>query len=350
MDKNLLCFAKQYISKNLSGGNPVSNSEILAFIRVELMLLFYRVLPSLYLDLDERSNFPSAGQGMDYYAQYREILHGLSVSGTSSQVSTTAWTPPMQHDREMAATMEVVRRTGAEIAFVSGVTQVGLDDDLLRMRSKMVVNHGFSQINIPCKGLGVIHHGAVSVTAGLYIDDIPEPTIHAELALFETNNIIQLTASQRTTEWFNQRCFRITGTGALAVWWRHFAGCSRLGSSGGEQLPTSVKATSNILGLKYLAEPADGDCIDDRDWVYTRHALSAFPIAQFKIICRLKLLLAVSGNKSCLIERILSSTGLIRPDAEHPVLEILLEKWFMLPLGSSMAMREGTLNEANVLP
>ncbi|KAI2504420.1 hypothetical protein MHU86_10009 [Fragilaria crotonensis] len=38
------------------------------------------------------------------------------------------------------------------------------------------------------------------------------------------------------------------------------------------------------------------------------------------------------------------------PEAEHPVLEILLEKWFMSPFGSSMAMREGTLNEANVLP
>jgi hypothetical protein len=50
------------------------------------------------------------------YARYRQILHGLSISGTSRQVSTTAWTPPMQHDREMAAAMEVVRRTGAEIA------------------------------------------------------------------------------------------------------------------------------------------------------------------------------------------------------------------------------------------
>ena len=75
----------------------------------------------------------------------------------------------MQHDREIAAAMEVVRRTDAEIAFVSGVTQVGLGDDLLRMRLKMVVNHGFSQINNPSKGLGVIHHGAVSVTTGSYI-------------------------------------------------------------------------------------------------------------------------------------------------------------------------------------
>jgi hypothetical protein len=81
----------------------------------------------------------------------------------------------------------------------------------------------------------------------------------------------------------------------------------------------------------------------------TRDKLSAFPIAQLTIICCLKLL-AVSGNKSCLIKRLLSSTGLIRPEAEHPVLEIILEKWFMLPLGLSMAMREGALNEANVLP
>ena len=58
-------FCQANINKNLSG-NPVSSSEILAFIMVELMLLFYRVLPSLYFDLDERSNFPSAGQGKDY--------------------------------------------------------------------------------------------------------------------------------------------------------------------------------------------------------------------------------------------------------------------------------------------
>jgi hypothetical protein len=56
-------------------------------------------------------------------------------------------------------------------------------------------------------------------------DDIPKPTIHAALALIKTNNIIQLTASRRTSEWFNQRRFHITGTGALAVW-RHFASSS----------------------------------------------------------------------------------------------------------------------------
>jgi hypothetical protein len=167
MDPNLLAHVKQFINKNVSG-DPVSASEILAFIRVELMLSFYRVSPSLYFDIDERANFPSAGQGMDFI-RYRHVLKALSRSGTSRQESTSSWTPPMQHDREMAAEMDIVRTSGAEIAFVKGVTQVGLDDDLLRMRSKRVTDHGFSQINNPAKGLGVIHHGAVSVVTGLYI-------------------------------------------------------------------------------------------------------------------------------------------------------------------------------------
>ena len=65
--------------------------------------------------------------------------------------------------------MDIVRTTGSELAFVSGVTKVALDDDLLRMRSKKVLAAGYNHINDPAKGLGVIHHGAVSVGTGLYI-------------------------------------------------------------------------------------------------------------------------------------------------------------------------------------
>ena len=93
------------------------------------------------------------------------VSPGLVLQG--SNVCT--WTPPRSHDREMAAVMDIVRTTGAELAFVSGVSQIALDDDLLRMQSKGVIEHGFLQINNPCKGLGVIHHAAVSVVTGLYI-------------------------------------------------------------------------------------------------------------------------------------------------------------------------------------
>jgi hypothetical protein len=44
----------------------------------------------------------------------------------------------------------------------------GLDDDLLRLCSRKVVLEGYSQINNPNKGLGVIHHGAVSNCTSLY--------------------------------------------------------------------------------------------------------------------------------------------------------------------------------------
>jgi hypothetical protein len=37
------------------------------------------------------------------------------------------------------------------------------------MQSKRVIDHGFLQINYPCKGLGVLHDGAVSVVTGLNI-------------------------------------------------------------------------------------------------------------------------------------------------------------------------------------
>jgi hypothetical protein len=51
---------------------------------------------------------------------------------------------------------------------VSGVTDIGLDDDLLRLRSRQVVLEGYSHPNNPNKGLGVIHHGAVSNCTALY--------------------------------------------------------------------------------------------------------------------------------------------------------------------------------------
>jgi hypothetical protein len=67
MEANLLGHVKQFINKNLASGDPVSTSEILAFIRIELMLMFYQVSPVLYFDMDERANFPLAGQGMDLH-------------------------------------------------------------------------------------------------------------------------------------------------------------------------------------------------------------------------------------------------------------------------------------------
>ncbi|KAI2512812.1 hypothetical protein MHU86_1600 [Fragilaria crotonensis] len=420
--------------------------------------------------MDERANFPSAGQGMDLI-RYREILKALSRSGTSRQESASTWTPPMQHDREMAAAMEIVRSTGSELAFVAGVTQVGLDDDLLRMRSKRVINHGFSQINNPCKGLGVIHHGAVSVVTGLYIgghvaargestldcvkilqrsmtgvssesqirldgntffwdrgyggvngevnqwsvsvgamllgttkrmrsfpftyDQHPGPdrrliaekgasahywatkairngsrvthqyalasrnglggwfsckrlmTDDEVIRLFEADHVEQLTDTQRSPEWFNQRQFRITGTTALALWKRyaHRARYTASVTSGGE-LSHNILSSCKILGLKCSNELIPNEAVADR--IYSRHELVGLSVAHLKDICRAKSLL-VTGSKTILIDRVLSWGGSDQSNGECPILELLLEKWFMSPFASSTSMREGTLNESNVL-
>ena len=65
----------------------------------------------------------------------------------------------MSHNTHMATAMMIIRRSCSDI---------GLDNDLLRLRSRKVVLEGYSQINNPNKGLGVIHHGAVSNCTPLY--------------------------------------------------------------------------------------------------------------------------------------------------------------------------------------
>ena len=74
----------------------------------------------------------------------------------------------MSHNRELATAMALVRRICAEVAFIPGTTDIGLDDDLLRLRSRRVVLEGYSHTNNPNKGLGVVHHGAVSNCTSLY--------------------------------------------------------------------------------------------------------------------------------------------------------------------------------------
>ena len=138
----------------------------------------------MYFDPANVSNFPSSTAGMSPHC-YMQILKALNTSShdqrmqvvcgssgrtvdSSCSLSVGVWKPPMSHNTEMAHAMEILRRSCAEIAFIPGTTDIGLDDDLLRLRSRRVVLEGYSQINNPNKGLGVIHHGAVSNCTSLY--------------------------------------------------------------------------------------------------------------------------------------------------------------------------------------
>ena len=119
----------------------------------------------MYFDPVNVCSFPSSTSGMSGL-RYSQILKALNTN--SSQVpkprfqnsstdrtisrdvtSSGLWRPSMAHNRELATTMELVRRTNAEIAFVAGVTDIGLDDDLLRLRSRQVVLEGYSHNKQP---------------------------------------------------------------------------------------------------------------------------------------------------------------------------------------------------------
>ena len=134
----------------------------------------------MYFTEDNTANFPSAktvGMTLARYLQILQCLNANSNVRTRSAVcgyspkyssATGVWQPPMTHNRDLATAMALVRRICSELAFIPGTTDVGLDDDLLRLRSRKVVLEGYSQINNPNKGLGVIHHGAVSNCTSLY--------------------------------------------------------------------------------------------------------------------------------------------------------------------------------------
>jgi hypothetical protein len=74
----------------------------------------------------------------------------------------------MSHNRELATAMAILRRTCAKVAFIPGATDIGLDDNLLRLLSRNLVVEGYWHINNPNKGMGAIHHDAVSKCTSLY--------------------------------------------------------------------------------------------------------------------------------------------------------------------------------------
>ena len=89
-----------------------------------------------------------------------------------------------------------------------------------------------------------------------------EPAENETIERFEAENVEQLTASQRSPEWFNQRQFRITGTSALAIW-KRYAHMARSRADGGE-LSHSLCGTCKVLGLKYSNEPIPDEAVADR--------------------------------------------------------------------------------------
>jgi hypothetical protein len=129
--------------------------------------------------------------------------------------------------------MGIVRTTGSELAFIPGVTKVALDDNLLRMRSKKVLAAGYNINNNPTKGLGVIHHGAVSVRTGLYIG--------GHVAALKESTLDCVKILQRSmTGVSSESQIRLVGT--TFFWDRGYGGTE------GEVNQWTIKAGANLLG------------------------------------------------------------------------------------------------------
>ena len=103
------------------------------------------------------------------HRRYADALKALGKSSATYYDNYGNWTPPMQHDRILADVMERVCRNCADICFVERTTIPSLDDDLLRLRSTRACTFGLQHTNNPKKGLGVVHHGMVSICTGLYL-------------------------------------------------------------------------------------------------------------------------------------------------------------------------------------
>ena len=160
---------------------------------------------------------------------------------------------PMSHDREMAAAMDIVCTTGAKLAFVSGVSQIALDDDLLCMQSKRVIDYGFSQIIIPCKGLGVIHHATVSVVTGLYIGG------HVAARGESTLDCVKIL--QRSTAGVSSKS-QIKLNGYTFLWDQGFGGTD------GEVNQWSIAAEATLLGTakRMISFPFTYVQMPGKDW------------------------------------------------------------------------------------
>jgi hypothetical protein len=166
----------------------IEMAEVLLFVEVELMMCFYHCSPSMYYH-SEFSDRYTAKDGISE-ARYRLFLQALSSTKQFKIFHPLyEWRAPFQSDAYTAEVADQFRKHCAGLAFVNGVSAVGLDDDHLRKRSKEVAKCGYTQMNNPKKGQGVVHHAIVVLTTGLFAGgQVP----HGGESIFESVSILQM--------------------------------------------------------------------------------------------------------------------------------------------------------------
>ena len=158
---------RDFINKHLD--DKISFSEMQAFIAVELALSFYTCTPGRFFDKKNEDMYPQSRLIPLSKRRYIGILSALgSKPGKTNGDSSVCWSAPLGHSREISRALQTSRTICSSIAYVDRISILSMDDDLLRLRSSQVDAFGLAATNNPKKGLGVTHHGVVSLCTNLF--------------------------------------------------------------------------------------------------------------------------------------------------------------------------------------
>ena len=153
--------------------------EAFAFLCDTCYLAYYKTSPDQYFTSNPRPRFFKPPFSLSY-KQYRVFLNALKSKETISafepgdevhigEFYVNSWDAPLAPNPDLSTAFKEIRQFCASIAFFPGVTLLGVDDDLIRRRSKKVEELGFVRGCNPLKGFGPTSHCMLSVLTMMFL-------------------------------------------------------------------------------------------------------------------------------------------------------------------------------------
>jgi hypothetical protein len=154
---------------NLGATMSFSTSDILDFLRIQLLLGIYKCSSSAFYSEENETIYQGSKAPLSK-VQHDDILKQLGAKDSTQGVnSTDQWDAPFSNSGLMNQAMQQVRNRCSEFGYVPGKSIVSLDDDQLRLRSHNVDDNGYVRTRNPKKGFGPTQHGAISTVTSLYL-------------------------------------------------------------------------------------------------------------------------------------------------------------------------------------
>jgi hypothetical protein len=117
--------------------------EIEAFIKVELLLNVFQCSPGQFYYPDFEWFYSPTKWTKLSHGRYKKIFSALSgFKKNEVKIRTGTWKASMSRNKELELLMEQFCNSNAELGFVENESWVTFDDDLLRLRSRLVALAG----------------------------------------------------------------------------------------------------------------------------------------------------------------------------------------------------------------